>query len=275
MNHGLNLELEKLHQKPEDWVLGSSGMVCIAEIPPKERRDYLPDGEVQKGKEDTMDCASRAPVNILEAKFTYLYRNNLIPDTHKTFLLDKGYVKDGKVSFSDRFVAINSNTTKQGNSLIAPIEAIRKHGLIPKKLLPLEPWMTFEDYHDPGKIKLSMISLGGTFLDYFQINYERVSEKDFEYLLKDDLLDVGGYAWPEPVGEEYPRTNGTPNHAFVVWNPKYYAFDNYPDSFDGDFIKKLAPNYDLIDIGYSIIISLKQKKSILEKVKDYFRELFR
>jgi hypothetical protein len=72
INNGLNLELERQHQSNEDWVFGSASPTCIALIPEMDREKYLPVGEVQNAGDEKMDCATRGPVNILEAKFTFL-----------------------------------------------------------------------------------------------------------------------------------------------------------------------------------------------------------
>lgn len=276
-NHGLNLELEKAHQKPQDWVFGATSPKCIAEIPFSEQRNYLPTGEIQRGVEDTFDCASRAPVNILETKFNYLINRGL-PQTHLNFLTDNGYIDEsGRCTFSDAFVAIKSGTTRNGNSLIAPLEAIRKNGLIPKSMLPLLPTMTFDEYHNPARITSEMEALGQRFLELFSVNYERVFAKDYSSVTTKDMVDTGGFAWGNPVNGVYQPEPYTPNHAFAIFGkPDYQAFDNYPDTFDGDFTKHLSPAYGFIDHGYRVILSLKAevKKSLVERLVAFIKKLF-
>ena len=272
-NHGLSLTLEKEHQKPTDWIFGATSVPCIAQIPQNRRLDYLPKGEVQRGAEDVMDCASRGPVNILEAKFTFLVKSKRLSEQNEKWLYDNGYVQNGVVTFSDAYVAINSHTTPQGNSMIAPLEAIHKQGLTPKKMLPLEPWMRWSDYHKPSRITQSMVALGLKFLSRFTINYERVLEKDFESAYEQDMIDMAGFAWPEPIDGEYPRTDNDPNHVFVgIHLPKHNIFDNYQEA-PGDFIKKLAPDYDLLDYGYRLIIGeikveIPQEQSLITNLKN-------
>ena len=70
-NHGFSIELEREHSQAEDWYFGAASSPSLFEIPQNEREDYLPKGEVQKGVEDFMDCASRGPLNILETYFNY------------------------------------------------------------------------------------------------------------------------------------------------------------------------------------------------------------
>lgn len=273
VNYGLDLAKEQADQSAEDWVFGSSSPMCLsAGMVSTDRNKYLPTGEIQKGAEDTMDCASRAPVNILETKFNYLFNNDKISPENKQWLIDNGYFTETGITFSDAFVAINSGTTRNGNSLKAPIDAIHNLGMIPKSMLPLETTMTWDEYHDPARITPAMIALGAEFLKRFTINYERVLEKDFAWLLTEDLLDVGGYAWPRPKNGIYPRSENQPNHAFiVVQDPLYTIFDNYIDSSDGDYIKRLASDYDLLDYGYRVIVTAEHV--VTEDIEDWPEEL--
>jgi len=259
--NGFNPQLEREAQDGTEWIFGAADLRCLAEgIPENERSWYLPIGEIQRGVEDMSDCASRGPVNLLEAKFNWLMDKLILSFENDLWLRQNGYIDNG-IKFSDAFVSINSGTTKQGNSMKAPIDAIRKHGLIPKRMLPLEPNMTWEDYHNPERITADMRDLGKEFLKRFSINYEKVYEKDFETLLHKDLLNVAGYAWPEPVNGEYPRTDNDPNHVFVAFKtPKYWIYDNYLDSVDGNFDKKLASDYDLLDYAYRLLVNQEAVK---------------
>lgn len=257
-NTGLDLQREQAEQSNKDWQFGAVSQPCLVSIPEDQREYYLPPGELQNIGEEKMDCASRAPLNILEAKFTYAYNNNKFSPANMKWLAQNGYIdfdEEGHrfISFSDAFVAINSGTTRQGNSLKAPLDAIRKKGLVPKLMLPQAS--TFDAHHDPARITPQIEYRGAEFAKRFQINYEQVKDIHMSDALKDDYLNVAGYAWPDPVDGEYPRTELQPNHAFALFKtPSYYAFDNYLDR-DGDFVKKLTPDYDLWDYGYRIYIS--------------------
>lgn len=256
-NYGFSYDLEKSHISDEDYVYGAFSPICIATIPEIERPSYLPKGEVQRGKEDMMDCATRGPLNILETKFNWLNKKKMLSPANHEWLVDK-YLNpetDG-IEFSDAFPAIKSGTTKDGNSLKAPLQAIHDHGLIPKCLLPLEPWMTFDDYHDKGRITGEMNKIGREFKRRFPIRYDKVYRVHFGELYKEDMLDLAGYAWPAPVDGVYHRTDGTLNHVFAgISNPMHLVFDNYIDESDGDFIKRLAPDYDLLEYGYRLYVS--------------------
>lgn len=256
-NYGLDLEKERQDVQDEDWVFGGTSQLCIAPISESFRESYLPIGEVQRGKQDMQDCASRAPINILETKFNFLLRSHLIAPENEQWLRDNGYITGTSIEFSDAFVAILSKTTKRGNSLKAPIHAIHTYGLIPKKLLPLSTDMDFEDYHDPQRITDALKKLGAEFIKRFPVNYEKVYEEHYGLLLKEDMLVVAGYAWPRPENGIYPRSKHDPNHAFMnIRTPKYVIFDNYLDrDVEGDFIKQLAEDYDLLDYGYRVFLS--------------------
>lgn len=271
-NYGLDLEREIKEHSSDDWILGGThSQPCIAEIPEDERVKYLPTGELQFGKEDFMDCATRAPLNILETKFNYLINNQLLSHDNHEWLLLNGYIKNNQVTFSDRFVAINSNTTRNGNSLKAPLEAIRKQGLIPKNMLPADSSMTWDDYHNEAAITVDMIRLGYEFTKRFTINYEKIFEPTFSTYAH--MIDGAGYAWPTPKDGVYPRIENTPNHAFMIVRPQYTVFDNYIDSVDGDYIKQLAKDYDFLEYGYRVYISWEGKKKATNWLWDLLRSL--
>lgn len=253
-NYGYNPILEKEHQSVTDYLVGSNSLPSLFTIHKDERERYLPKGELQNIGEDKMDCATRSPLNKLETDFTYAIINRIFNPSTEKWLRDNGYVIDGdKVEFSDAFNAIKSGTTREGNSLIRPLDSIHSDGLIPKARLP--QLNSFDEHYNPMRITDELTLLGKEFARRFLIRYERANESQFEEILENEMLCTGGYAWPVPVNGEYPRVEYQPNHAFMLFkNPKFYAFDNYIDSVDGDFIKKLAPDYDFIDVGYRVFI---------------------
>ena len=253
-NFGFDYQKELAGQSSEDWQFGALSVPCLTSIPPEDREGFLPKGELQKGVEDFMDCASRSPLNILEAKFQWLLKNKM-SNENSLWLLKNGYLNNGKIEFSDRFIAILSDTTRSGNSLKSPLETIRKKGLIPKAILPKRDDMTFDQYHDKNAITSEMLALGLEFAARFTINYEKAYEIHFGDLLLEDFLNVAGFAWPVAINGEYPRTIASPNHAFVVFKtPKYFVYDSYEESVN-DWIKKLSSDYDLLDYGYRVYIA--------------------
>jgi hypothetical protein len=263
-NYGLDLERELAEQSEKDWIFGATSLVCIAEIPPTERIVCLPKGEVQQSnKTDMMDCATRGPNNIIETKLNWLIKNGKMPSKALNFL--KQYMNnEGKVELSDAFTAIKSGTTMNGNSMKAPLEAIRTCGIVPKKLLPLLSWHSWTDYHNPNRITPEIEAIGKESLKYFNFNYERVLPENIKNFLQRDILNLAGFAWPEPIKGIYPKTFETANHVFMGLDNdnliKYQTsntdvFDNYIDPWDGDFIKKLAPDYEFYG-QYRVIITI-------------------
>jgi len=259
--------LEKLHRKDTDWLFGVYSLPSLVEIPSKEALILnLPDGEVQKGREDVGDCATRGPINKLATDFTYAVKTHIFSQENIDWLKEKGYVdRNGRVDFSDAFIAILSGTTRGGNSMIAPLQAIHERGLIPKWMLPLEKTMTWDDYHNPARITQEMKDLGKAFSKRFTINYERVELKDFEKINEKEPLVVAGHAWDKPVNGVYQRSTGAKGHIWLNLYPKWSAFDNYLDQGRrDDYIKKLAPDFDFYEHGYRIFISAESPDVIDE-----------
>lgn len=257
--NGLDVQKELISHSDEDYVAGSTSLRPLIIVPMSEREKYLPDGEVQKGLEDTQDCASRAPHNILETAFLYGLNNDKFSAENTKWLHEKGYAffKDGILKFevSDAFTAILSGTTPQGNSLKAPLHSIHKNGLIPKKMLPLHPHMKFVEYMNFKRITREMKDLGLEFISRFFINYEKMPVDELEKRVEEDFVIVGGHAWPMPENGEYPSTGWPINHAFIIYSlPSYNIFDNY-EEYTGDFIKKLAADYKFLPYAYRIYIS--------------------
>jgi hypothetical protein len=258
-NHGIDLEKEKREQDPRDWefTLGAE-RECLTKKLKQPLRIYAPKGETQKGREDFMDCASRSPVNDAETKDTGLVKERIYSEGNIKWLKDNGYWNEANqgIEYSDRFIAINSGTTRNGNSLKAPVEAIRKYGMIPKKMLPARSDMTWSEYHRKEDITQEMYNLGQEWWKRFGYNYEKV----FDLLRINDTVGVAGYAWPMPDNKGiYHRVDLGYNHAFLKFPdlPPSLIFDNYPDTFDGDYWKRLAEDYQLMNYGYRSIRSEK------------------
>lgn len=283
-NLGLDLVKQEKDFKDTDWVFGAASQPCITDTSPSERAFYLPAGELQFGKEDFMDCASRGPLNVLEAKLNYLYLNGKLLSDNRVFLEQYGYVHNGRIELSDRFIAIKSGTTRNGNSLTAPIDAIHRYGCIPKAMLRANGQMTFDEYHAASNITKEMERLADEFKRRFVVNYEIVREEDFQVALDYDFLIVGLYAWTSPVDGVYPRTDAPENHVVCLHIAAYTAFDNYLDT-DGDFIKQLAPDYNFYRTGYRLFIpaqnsteqvkaSLRAELNLWQRLLDLLRLLY-
>jgi hypothetical protein len=270
-NYGIDLERERAEQDGSEWKFGATSPQCLAAIPLLDRMKYQPPGEYQFGVEDFMDCATRAPINILAAKFTFRHRRMQFLHENGLWLEQNGYVQNGYVDFSDRFTAILSGTTPQGNSFKAPLESIRKDGLIPKWMLPRDASMNFNRYHNRADITPAMIALGKEFARRFTINYEQVT--NIKGHLYTDEVEVGGFAWPPERNGIFGRSEEPMNHAFKVIEPEYLAFDNYKDSND-DFYKNLSPDYKFYDYGYRVILSAETADPVIAQKQGIIAMLF-
>lgn len=280
-NRGLDLEKEEVEQDGSEHEFGATSPDCLYAVPVHLRRDNLPWGELQRGREDFMDCATRDPLNTLETKFNYAYRNNLFKPENKKWLEDKGYrvFHDGVpyIEFSDRFNAIKSGTRKTGNSMKAPRQSIHRDGLIPKQMLPPDSQMRWEDYHNANDITNEMEKLGKEFLMRWAINYDKYRLAQKAVLLERDLIGLAGYAWPRPIDGVYPRVENPSNHAFMAFDfPLTQIFDNYEEE-KGDWIKQLAADYKFYPYGYRIYVREEmtpaEYKSLLQKAITFVTEL--
>jgi len=242
-----NPEKEIASQDGSEYQFGAISL-DLATIPVLERHKYLPEGVLQFSQlMDSQGCASRAPINILEAKFTYFYETSMHPDL-KRWMENKGYIKNNRVLFDDNYIEILSGTTKSGNSLKACLDAIRHHGLVPKTL-SMEG-LTWEEYMNPSRITEDMKKLGAEFLRRFTIGYEQVQSGQFPESLQEDFLDMALFAWPQPVNGIYPKTEGAFNHAVAGVNGNIDVFDNYIP-----FIKLIAKDYNFFPWGYSLSVT--------------------
>jgi len=263
-NYGLDLEREEQEQDGTEKLAGAIP-ICLAvdfdKLSFEEQKRYFPMGEVQRSdKGDMQDCASRDKNNRLESKMNFLIRNDFFTPLQLNFL--QQYLNEkGEFESSDAWIAMNSNTTKAGNSLKAPALALHKKGPIPKKILPLESWMTWEDYHNKDRLTDEMTEIG---LKFMEIIGEIFFGKEYDFDQKRGLC-TGLYAWGRyDENGVYQRTENPFTHAVYLPasdDPKVLkqALDNYRDSFDGNFIKDLAPDYKLYKYGYDIVIGPVKK----------------
>ena len=75
------------------------------------------------------------------------------------------------MNLSDRFLAIMSGTTENGNDMRTVAECARLNGLIPEKDFPMGG-IDFESYHDKSLITDAMKAKGKEFLKYINIMWE-------------------------------------------------------------------------------------------------------
>ena len=247
--NSFNEQKERDEQRGDEWAFGAI-QTDLAAVPLTERIKYLPTGVVQfNDVMDTNGCVSRTFLNDLEEKLDYFYDNGMHPALKKWFD-DKGYRVNGKFALCDAYIEILSGTTPTGNSLKAPLDAIRKYGVIPASMIPLENGMSWAQYMEPSRITNAHRDLGAEFLRRVTINYEKVMLSEFFNATTVDSLIVAVKAWSAPVDGVYPRIEGDFGHATLRISNEIDVFDTYIP-----FLKRLALDYRFFDWGYSLSIT--------------------
>lgn len=161
--------------KPLDSVMGGESRVKHEKrLNDSDWTKYLPTEERQSKRSgsialETMSCTSFSLNNSLETQLNWMS----LPETHLKFLSDNGYLEQGKANFSDRFLAVISGTTQEGNYFSRVADTARHNGLIPESRHPFGG-SSFGEYHNSNLITNDMRSLGKEFLKYFDITYEWV-----------------------------------------------------------------------------------------------------
>lgn len=221
---------------PDNWVAGVNSKIAAEPVNPTgDWTPFVPDFDPQsKNGVETFSCTSYGTVHMIE--------------------MLEFFLTGAKSNYAERFPAILSGTTKQGNSEQTVCETIRTKGLIPADMLPFSDDITsWEQYMNPNAITPAMLSAGQAWLAKWQFNHHWLFQSadygDLKTIIHNALffspVGVGVYAWEQdPVTGYYIFPKGaTANHwvAGIVVNmtDKYYEIF---DSYEGD-IKKLDINY--------------------------------
>lgn len=192
-----------------------TGALPSAEVNPLgDWRDYVPTSEKQykDSSFDTLSCTTFSAINTIETWINFLLKNKKF-SLAQEMLLNEYVDEQGKVNFSDRFTAIMSGTTKQGNWFQAVLDSIRKDGLLPEKDFPFGG-NTWEEYHDKINITEAMKLKAKKILSLIDVAYEWAG-------IDDSLFNTLKQA---PVQAAIPKMA---THAIEL--PKLdYIFDTYP-----------------------------------------------
>lgn len=164
----------------KDFMYGTeSSLAGVDVLPSGDWTPYLPQGEEQFGVGfDSMSCTSFSYTNAVETYLNYLILGKKLTTGTMKWLSDEGYIgPDGKVNFSDRFLAIMSGTTQKGNQLNKVAETARTVGLIPNSMLPFGG-TTWQEFMNPDVITKEMTDKATEFLTHFKLSYEWVFFND-------------------------------------------------------------------------------------------------
>lgn len=158
-----------------DYVQGlETGVTYEVINPTGDWTDYLPETERQFNKKgDYLACVAFSHLNVRETSLNYKLKHNLLPQNIVDFLHAEGFIKNGKVNFSDRYLAKMSNTDiHKGNWLPNVGDAVRKYGLVAEDAWPTNENMTWDEYYAP--VPEEIIKKGQKILEYFNFMYEFV-----------------------------------------------------------------------------------------------------
>jgi|GEM_PF-2831199 len=216
---------------PTDYIAGSSPVTGKLE----ERlvngiwTPYRPTVEAQykQFSFDSMSCTSFSANNCIEYQINWMLQNNKIPASLKLWLTNNGFFKDGHFNLSDRYLAVVSGTTRQGNYFQSVWDSIRNNGAIPESMLPFGG-NSWEEYHDATKITQEMKDLGKEWVKRFEVVYEWITfdnNPDFTLDQVQVCKESLKYA-PLHIAVPVPGT-----HAITlegIQEPTLTVFDQYP-----------------------------------------------
>jgi hypothetical protein len=201
--------------KPLDWIAGEeTGISDAIRMPSGNWQNYLPTYEKQKlYNYDTKSCVTFSALNSVETQIRYLRSTKQLSPEAEQYLTNFGFIDEqGNFNASDRFIAILSGTTQNGNSLTNVWNAIRKYGLLPEKDLPFggETW---SDYMG-APITNEMLAKAKVFLEFFTVAYDWVffayGQLDQDSTAKiDSVLKTA----PIQVGIPYPAYHAVMSYA--------------------------------------------------------------
>lgn len=258
----------------KDYVLGAERSAPFEIVlDAGDWRDGLPAGEEQrKSGFETYSCTNFGWLNLVE---TYM---------KKIFFIDENYC--------ERFLAVVSGQTREGNDPQKPAEALRKMGIVQERLLPFIEGMKWETYFYPNPMSPYYLSEALKWLDDYEFKHEYIftkttlSEKQrlLVQALKRSPVGVSVYAWEKNTEGFYIKPLGVKdNH----WTTLVYAeqgkywliYDSYSEN--GDFLKKLDWNYDFgVAKGFYLRKKTEAEKqserkqlSIMEKIVELLTKL--
>ena len=244
----------------DHWMLGGySGVIGAIINPSGNWMECLPDSETQRRKTETQSCVSFGALNQIEMLMWYKYKI--------------------KVNYSDRFLAIMSETNPYGgNSPHKVYETIRKYGCIPEEMLPFTDDITTpEQYHDKSAITQEMLNAGKKWSEAWDYKHEwayfddaplKEKQEANKEGLKRSPVALSVAAWYFRDGKYYKPENTGDNHwigGIIVGyedQKSWLVLDSYPES-EGDFIKELEWDYNF---SFAKIIHLEKKQATPEKI---------
>jgi len=226
-NSGVIEDPRSQYEKSLDYIAGAETPIKYEiKLSSGDWSDYLPIEKPQSVpfKWDTMACTHFAVIQSIEVQLNLMLPS--LPESHRYFLMSKGYIVGDKISLSPRFSAITGGNTIKGNYFHKVWDTTRKVGVIPESDLPFGG-NNWSEYHNPELITDDMRKKALSFLEYFEIKYDWV--QGFDQIKGFSEIEVVN---TEDVLKQCPMNIGVPlpvNHAIIMTNydEGYDSFDHY------------------------------------------------
>lgn len=253
-NYGLMEDTRSPEDKAKDYQFGAETKIT-PEVLQEDGQwsNFLPTNEYQNlDGFDKMACVTYSAINCLE-------------------IIHKRKFGEEK-NWSDRFNAKLSGTTRNGNSLYAVAESLRKvHGEVYQALWP-NAGKSWEEYY--CDIPQEIQAEGLKSLTELNIQYEWVIAPLYPEVLKEALkyapIQIGIYAYGVLVNGIYqkPVVGQGPNHAVTLIGYKEGEYWLIFDHYQGNETRKLAWDYTIgFGMKYNINKINKEEPMIFKKLK--------
>lgn len=207
-------------------------------------------------KGDYLACSTFAALNAIETRLNFKIRNNLIAPEFLEFLKANRFIDaEGKVNFSDRFIAKLSGTDiKKGNNFKDVADTIRKFGLVAEQDWPTNQDLTWDEYY--ANIPATTVAQAQNILKYIDFGYEYVDVNTVAEKIGEETLKA---LKQSPLQIAIPIPGG---HATMLSTADETGKGKYFDSYE-PFLSEFAPE---MPIHYTFkLIDIPKKVTQVEK----------
>jgi hypothetical protein len=274
-----------IEDRSTDFIAGgASGIAYEVTNPIGDWRKWKSNSEKQKKKTETSSCVTFSGDNTLEPQLNKMVAEGKFTDEAIKFFIDNGYLKNGQFNFTERFNAILSGTTQDGNSCQNVWDSFRKCekgvGLLPEADCPFTDTMTTAQYFK-NDITQAQREKAKKIWEYITIQYEWVIQNNVTSLMDWEVDKIREALKQAPLQlitpvcnwDETPTPCGNLNcqHATAL----YYADDNgfYIEDTYVPFAKMLSRDYIIRYVLKGVVtINDKYKKQNMKLIREKGRK---
>ncbi|MDD4601501.1 MAG: hypothetical protein PHQ46_10685, partial [Negativicutes bacterium] len=267
-----------IEDRETDWKIGGASSIPYEIVMPSgDWIKWYSIYERQKKKTETMSCVTFSAHNGNEAQMNFMSNTGVMTSEAIKFFIENGYLVNGQFNFSDRFTAIMSGTTPEGNSCQNVWDSIRKDGLLPEADCPFTDSMTSAQYFK-NDISQAQKDKAKRVLDYINVAYEWVIQNSVTALAqweKDEIAKALKQAplqliTPVCKWDKTPAPCGNINCQHAT-SESSISQAGYPivDTYD-PFEKVLSPDYVIRYAQKGVVIlndKYKSKTMIVDEAK--------